>query len=263
MKASKDFVYDQKYYHKAAGFIYSLLKDSPLDTLHDFKSYKFFCFSNLFPLPKNQRGELEFSVKRGSKLNWLISSPSTLFIRILEGKLKEKKEVNIGEMSFYLEDLKSFELKIPKRDLKLVSATPIIVRIPERKYDIYNIPKEFRKKRYVYWRKMYPFEAFLRQLEDNLKKKYEKFYGTKINLDNIFEIFRFKKEVVNYITLEGRDRITVGSIWEFHFTYLTEEQRKILKFGVDCGFGERNSLGFGFINVISQKLSSMGREINF
>ena len=193
-------------------------------------------------------------------MNWLISSPSTLFIRILEEKLKEKKEINIGEMSFYLESVKSFELKIPERNLKLVSATPIIIRIPERNYDIYNIPKEFRKKRYVYWRKMYPFEAFLKQLEDNLKKKYEKFYGVKIDLNNIFEIFRFKKEVVSYVTLEGRDRMMVGSIWEFHFTYLTEEQGKILKFGIDCGFGERNSLGFGFINTLSKNyLSSINR----
>ena len=252
LKASKDFAYDQKYYHKAAGFIYSLLKESPLNTLHDFKSYKFFCFSNLFPLPKNQKGELEFSVKKGSEMNWLISSPSTLFIRILEEKLKEKKEINIGEMSFYLESVKSFELKIPKRNLKLVSATPIIIRIPERNYDVYNIPKEFRKKRYVYWRKMYPHEAFLKQLEDNLKKKYEKFYGTKINIDNIFEIFYHKDEVVVYVTLEGRDIMMVGSLWEFYFTYLDEEQRKILKFGIDCGFGERNSLGFGFINPVSE-----------
>ena len=98
---------------------------------------------------------------------------------------------------------------------------------------------------------MYPFEAFLKQLEDNLKKKYEKFYGIKTDLNNIFEIFRLKKEVVSYVTLEGRDRMIIGSIWEFYFNYLNEEQEKILKFGVDCGFGERNSLGFGFMNILS------------
>ena len=249
LKALKDFTYDPRYYHKASGVIYSLLKDSPLDFLHDYKSYKFFCFSNLFPLPKNEKGEINYSIRKGMLMNWIISSPSVFFIRVLEQKFKEKKELNIGEMSFSIEEINSFELKIPRKNVALITATPIVIRIPERNYDIYNIPKEFRKKRYVYWRKMYSLKAFIKQIEENLKKKYEKFYGTKINLDKIFEVYRFKKDAVCYVTLEGRDRMIVGSLWEFYFSYLGEEQRKILTFGIDCGFGERNSLGFGFINV--------------
>lgn len=253
MKATKDFIYDQKYYHKASGFIYSLLKDSPLDTLHDSKSYKFFCFSNLFPLPKNETGKVNHSIKGGTEVNWIISSPSTLFIRVLEQKLKERKEINIGEMSFSIEKIELFELRIPKRNISLISATPIIIRIPEKNYEIYGIPKEFRKKRYVYWRKMYSFEAFIKQLEENLKKKYEKFYGVKADIDRIFETLRFRKEVVIYVTLEGRDRMMVGSLWEFYFSYLDSKQKMLLEFGIDCGFGERNSLGFGFINLTKNR----------
>lgn len=40
-----------------------------------------------------------------------------------------------------------------------------------------------------------------------------------------------------------------GSIWEFMFGYLNSGRRKIIQFGLDCGFGELNSMGFGFINT--------------
>ena len=63
-------------------------------------------------------------------------------------------------------------------------------------------------------------------------------------------MFKFKKQVVNHVIINGKEQIIVGSIWEFWFSYLNKEQKKILKFGIDCGFGERNSLGFGFMNVV-------------
>jgi len=34
------------------------------------------------------------------------------------------------------------------------------------------------------------------------------------------------------------------------FNNLSRDQRKLLEFGLDCGFGERNSLGFGFVNLM-------------
>lgn len=253
LKAKEDFPYDRKYHHKACGVIYSLLRESQFSALHDSKSYKFFCFSNLFPLPKNEDGKIEYSVEEGMTFNWIISSPSVLFIRTLKERFKERREINIGEMEFSIERMKTFELKISRRNLRLISATPIVIRIPERRYAEYGIPKEFRKKRYVFWRRIYPFGAFVKQLEDNLRKKYQKFHCHEIELEEIFEVFKFKKEVVSHVTLEGRDRMIVGSIWEFYFTYLTEEQRKVLKFGIDCGFGERNSLGFGFINLLKSE----------
>jgi len=251
LKSKKDSIYDTRYYHKASGFIYSLLKGTPLEILHDLKTYKFFCFSNIFPLPKNEKGEIIYKIKQGEEFNWLISSPYKPFIEVVKEKLEEKNEVNIGEMSFYVEDIKKFEIKLPKRNVRLISATPIIIRIPERNYDKYNIPKEFRKRRFVYWRENLPFEAFVKQLEENLIKKYEKFYNEKWDKENlIFEFPEFKRRVVCYFTLNGKEIEAVGSIWNFEFSYLNKEKRKILSFGLDCGLGERNSMGFGFINIL-------------
>ncbi len=37
---------------------------------------------------------------------------------------------------------------------------------------------------------------------------------------------------------------------KFSFSYLGGEKRELLQFGLDAGFGEENSLGFGFMNVV-------------
>ncbi|MEO0270100.1 MAG: CRISPR-associated endoribonuclease Cas6, partial [candidate division WOR-3 bacterium] len=73
---------------------------------------------------------------------------------------------------------------------------------------------------------------------------------TNIESFSLFEQFKFKKEVCNHVIIKGKEYKVIGSIWEFMFSYFDNEQKKILEFGVDCGFGERNSFGFGFINVM-------------
>lgn len=37
---------------------------------------------------------------------------------------------------------------------------------------------------------------------------------------------------------------------EFSWSYLNNVQRWIIEFGLDAGFGERNNMGFGFMNLI-------------
>lgn len=244
LRASKDFGYDAKYFHKLQGFIYNLLKGTEYSILHDKKGYKFFCFSNIFPIGDVKSGEIR---------NLIISSPDNLFIKTLKEKLNELinkgEELKIGEMQFELNDVLLIKTRL-KRSCKLISATPIIIRIPEKNYEKYGIPKKFRKKRYVYWRPQYNFEAFVKQLEENLIKKYNEFYKTDLEIERIFEIFKFNKgPIVNHVIIHGREQILVGSTWEFMFSYLNKKHKKILEFGVDCGFGERNSLGFGFMNI--------------
>ena len=245
IKALKDCQYDLKYFNKLQGFIYNCLKETEYSSLHDKGGYKFFCFSNIFPLG---------NVRSNEERNLLISSPDKFFIEILEKKFKElsetNKPVNIGEYQFEIEKVSKVKSRLGG-NFKLISATPIIIRIPEKNYERYEIPKEFRKKRYVYWRPQYSFEAFIKQLEENLIKKYNEFYRTDFEIEGIFEMFRFIKPTINYAIIGGQEQMLVGSIWEFQFSYLTPKQKKILEFGLDCGFGERNSLGFGFMNAVS------------
>lgn len=223
-----------RYFHKLQGLVYNPVR-SHYSRLHDKNGYKFFCFSNIFPIQ---------DMKEGSFRNLLVSSPDSALLKLFRENLPET--VNIGDMSLRVEGSRILNprLSLPFR---IIAATPIVMRIPRRAYPDYGIESD---KSYVYWRKSYPFNAFIRQIEANLFKKYNEFHQTSLTEFPIFEQFIFKKETCNPVIINGREYPLIGSIWEFMFNNLPGDQRKILEFGLDCGFGERNSLGFGFVNAV-------------
>jgi len=238
-QALGDWAYGLRYHHKLQGFLYGLLEGTIYSGLHDRRGYKFFCFSNLFP-PEDAR--------EGETRRLLISSPNVNFIQVLEDRLGKVDVAHIGDGSFRVVEVKRLEPQVWER-CALVSGTPIVMRIPKERYGEYGIVPE-KPYPYVYWRKQYSFAAFVKQLEDNLRKKYKEYHEGEPTTDPIFEQFVFKKQVCNHVILDGREVKVFGSNWEFTFNYLSNKQQKIIQFGLDCGFGELNSMGFGFMNMV-------------
>jgi len=243
LRALCDCVYDLMYHHKLQGFLYRLLAGSTYAGLHDRRGYKFFCFSNIFPSLDMQEGDLR---------RFLVSSPDTGLIEVsveqLDKLQRSGERVNVGEMSFNVEGVSVLEPNVG-RSCVMAAGTPIVVRIPRANYARYGIepPEDYE---YVYWRKQYPFDAFVRQLEDNLFKKYNTFYNTRLESFPIFEQFTFQKQVCNHLVIDGREVKIFGGIWRFPTSGLSEERWRILQFGLDSGFGELNSAGFGFMNLV-------------
>ncbi|PKP58484.1 MAG: CRISPR-associated endoribonuclease Cas6 [Candidatus Altiarchaeales archaeon HGW-Altiarchaeales-1] len=237
LRNAKEQAYDLKYYHKLQGFIYDLIKDTDYGELHNREGYKFFSFSNIFPMKTG----------KGDERNLMLASPSGKFIDAVSGKLSGRKEklLHIGEYELELCEIKKIKPKLENK-CTIITGTPIVIRIPKENYEKYGIEEEYDS---TYWKKEYSFEPFIKQLESNLFKKYNAFYNTGINEFPIFEQFIFKKPTVNHVIKNGMEHKVFGSVWEFNFNHLNDSQRRILEFGLDTGFGEMNSLGFGFMNV--------------
>lgn len=239
LESLTDCAYDLRYHSKLQGFVYSLLKGGEYEHLHDAPGYKFFCFSNLYP---------PFDMKKGDRRRLAISSPRENLVKAFASSLLKREEINIGNMSFAPRGLKITSPRV-KRRVSLVTRTPIVIRIPRHSYARYGIQSTHS---YVYWRPNLAFEAFLRQLEDNLIKKYKAFHGSEIEEERflpLFQQFIFKKHVCNHVIIENREIMVFASLWEFRFSHLSKEQRALLQLGYDTGFGERNSLGFGFMEM--------------
>jgi CRISPR-associated endoribonuclease Cas6 len=62
--------------------------------------------------------------------------------------------------------------------------------------------------KYVYWRMDHPVNLFITQLEDNLIKKYNEYYGLENTIieqrNPIFHKSRFKKQISTRLSLGGR-----------------------------------------------------------
>jgi CRISPR-associated endoribonuclease Cas6 len=89
----------------------------------------------------------------------------------------------------------------------------------------------------------------MKQLEENLVKKYNEYYDAELEPIQIFEQLQFKKQVAVPLRMKGEESIIIGTLWDFHFAPLDDLRRNLLQFGLDAGLGEMNSLGFGFINM--------------
>lgn len=231
-------------YHKFQGFVYDeLIRKTDFEGIHESKTYKFFCFSNIFPPSMAKSGELRY---------FLFSSPNKSLIKSVFSKsnLMLDSTINIGDQQYRLKSLKLLEMQIIGKRCIVRTSTPISVRIPERMYTQYNIPNEQRKNNFLYWRTNLSFEIFRDSIENNMRSKYKFFYNKDFAIkDPIIQAYALIKEVVIHISVDNYTVKVPASFWRFYFENLNNERMNFLNFIFDSGMGERNSMGLGFLNV--------------
>ncbi|NOJ30479.1 MAG: CRISPR-associated endoribonuclease Cas6 [Nitrososphaeraceae archaeon] len=206
--------------------------------LHDKAGYKFFCFSNIFPFSE--------TIYENDIRKLVISSPDHIFIDTLSLSLNTLPNymVNIGKMKFKFMDFKKIDPIIPKNEpFSLITGTPIIMRISLEKFSDHK--SDFKDFPYFYWKKNFPLDFFISQLENTLIKKYEEYcqYQNKVQPNehvHLFERFRFKKQVSTQIRMKRLSYKVIGTLWIFEFE--DWGNRNLIKFALDAGLGERNCL---------------------
>ena len=212
--------------HMIQGFIYDNLKNSFFSHLHNINGTKYFSFS------------LPFIHKE--KIYIIISSPVSEIIDILYKKININERIILGKFTFIVNNIKKFNLTI-KSNITINTVTPIIIRIKKPDYEKYKS---------VYWKSGDNPVLFVTQLQTNLVKKYENFYDIKFEYNyNLFNSFKFIRQVSSVTEIKKKNIIFIGSLWEFKIGYIDRAMGDFLKFSLDTGFGEMNSLGYGFCNI--------------
>jgi Methyltransferase domain len=137
------------YHYHLQGLIYGLINGTRYEYIHDKDGFKFFCYSNIFPI-SNQ-------IMKNDIRKMIISSPDPNFISVLDGQFNSfSKAINIGNMRFELDSVKRLDMKIPSHlPFTMITGTPIIIRIPREKYVKYGIASRLDYE-YLYWRKDQP-----------------------------------------------------------------------------------------------------------
>jgi CRISPR-associated endoribonuclease Cas6 len=242
LEALEEQTYDNNYNHYLQSFFYNLIKDTEFSHLHEFNGTSSpknaitpFCFSNIFPYGDMKKGDIK---------NIIISSPNEKFIFLLYDKIKRiNSPIRLGGMEFFRINSKIVRLNI-SYPLAVVSVTPIIVRIPRSSYQDYGLDLKYPYE-YIFWRQSYPLELFLSQLEMNLKRKFVNYYGHPTELSITFSKFMFERQISRKLIIRDMVQIIIATYWKFWF----DEDNELVRFGLDAGLGERNRLGFGFMNI--------------
>jgi len=216
--------------HAVQGFIYEMLKGSPYGEHHDEPRFKFFTFSDFFRDKK-------------SRLTFIVSSPDKGFIDALHDNLKDRVRVYLGKDELLIAEVKKFKLPLRRR---FQTGSPIVLY------------KDSRENEYFKFHAHRNLNFFLNRLKENAEKKYNAFYGDDFHLDGpIFDRMvpklrrNGKFDVYVKVVKNGRPFPVIGSKWELLEKYrVNAEEKKFYEFIMDAGLGEKNSLGFGFLNPI-------------
>lgn len=214
--------------HAIQGMIYSLLRNTIFDSLHDSNKFKYFTFSDIFPVS-------DFQPENTKKL--IISSPNKQLIDVIYESISKRDTIKLKDFLFKIKNVKKFKINLTNQ---FISGSPIVLY------------KDNLSNEYFSFKRHNDLNFFLERLKDNAVKKYNAYTEENFELnENIFDRIIFKKEVV-VKEFKGRSEfIIIGSVWNLlEKFYIQPQHRYFYEFILDCGLGEKNSLGFGFINPV-------------
>lgn len=222
------------YNYIISSMIYNNISDSDLAyELHSTESFKFFTFSQLNIHEYHREGN--DLISNNGIIDFIISSPNEHLLKnIIRGFLENLTVNFIGQKL----NVKNVEI-IPKPEFneqtEFRTLSPIIARI-KREVD-------GEKK---IW-DLTPGEEFYKQLEKNLIHKYLEF--NKISeTDKKIKIFSEMRKI-------KRRRICIkkNGIKTYHRSYFMDiillGDPELIEFAYECGLGEKNSMGFGCIDL--------------
>lgn len=246
LHARADAAYDNTYHHKLRGRIWQALQGSEFEQYHDENRPTGFSYSNPFP-----PGDME----KGDERTLLIAAPQEELLAGVADDLIADRELNIGQMPFHVDELTSLSPDVgePGTTGTLETGTGMLVRIPPWRAAEYDIEK--RDDQAIYWRPKHSMEPLRTQIENNLDKKHRLFCrdylpGPSDTDGDLFDGYELIKTFAIPVTVsQGQEMTYVLSKWRFDYTVRDNDHRRHLNLALDCGLGERNALGLGFVNI--------------
>lgn len=246
LRARADSAYDNAYHHKLRGRLWGALDGTPYDERHDENDPTGFTYSNPFP-----PGEM----KEGDERTLLIASPDEEMLAHVAADLKDDRELNVGEMPFTVDEITALDPDVgePGTSGIIESGTGVLVRIPPWRFEEYDIDVDHDEAEY--WKPEHTMEPFRNQIEANLDRKHGLFGpdylpGPSDVGGDLFDGYELIKTFAIPVTVtRGVEETWVLSKWRFDYTVRDDDHRRHLNLALDTGIGERNSLGFGFVNV--------------
>jgi CRISPR-associated endoribonuclease Cas6 len=247
LSARADAAYDNAYHHKLRGRIWRALEGTEHDALHDTGDPPGFVMSNPFP-PRDMR--------EGDDRTLLVASHDEELLATVAADLLEDRELNVGEMPFHVDDVRALDPDVGEPGTRgtLETGTGLLVRIPPWRCEEYDIDHPGGDTA-VFWRPEHTMEPLRNQLEANLDKKHglyaPEYLPGPSDVDGaLFDGYELIKTFAVPVTVtEGEEMTYVLSKWRFEYTVRDDDHRRHLNLALDCGLGERNSLGLGFVNL--------------
>jgi CRISPR-associated endoribonuclease Cas6 len=159
-------------------------------------------------------------------------------------------------MPFHVEHVHALSPDVgePGTSGTLESGTGVLVRIPAERREEYGIENGHGDTA-TFWRPEHSMAPFRQQVRANLDRKHRLFApdylpGPSDCEGELFDSYDLLKTYALPVQVtEAQEMTYVVSKWELGYTVRDDDHRRHLNLALDCGIGERNALGFGFVNI--------------
>lgn len=235
-KYENGFILPIHYNRLVQGAIYENISSDLANFLHNSgylykgRHFKLFTFSRLMGRYSLDKVKKQISFPEGA---WLyISSPIKEFCTSIMGCMLGDGEIRLGNVFVEVTGITAEKIEVPGNSITVNTISPVVI------YSTFNKPEGGKYTCYFE-----PGEKeFGQQLEDNLRKKYEAFYGGLAPAGHFtvkplsqprMNITMYKKTVIKGYTCRMK----------------IEGPKELLQIAVDAGIGSKNSQGFGCVEI--------------
>lgn len=238
--------YDNTYHQSLRSIVWRGLNGSEYVDRHDSGEPAGFVMSNPFPPGDFAEGEEKYL---------FIASQNEELLAYVAEHLIENRDLRIGTMPFHVDHIDSIEPDVgePGDSGVLETGTGVLVRIPHHQCETYDIEHPGGESA-VFWRPEHTMEPFRKQINANLDRKHSLFApdhlpGPTDRDHPLFQEYELIKTFALPVTVtEGQEMTYILSKWRLSYTVRDDHHRRHLNLALDCGIGERNSFGLGFLN---------------
>ncbi len=221
---------EYNYQHQVASMFYHFFDniEHEVGEIHHKKGYKFYTFSRL-EIPSRKVVNDGLLMLSNDAYLWFSCVDDNVALHLAR-EIVQSKTLMIGNISFAVLGVQLVESFQPTNDVVFSTMSPILLRTTReengrtRSWDLEPGEPEF-----------------ITRLSDNLHRKYEFYYGKRI--DGNLAVKDVKHVRSNRIRI--KDTFHRANLMHIHL----EGEPELLQFAYDCGLGEKNSMGFGMVRV--------------
>lgn len=202
---------------------FCLSRDNEFSKIFEKNSFRYYCFDNF------SEAEKDSIYKKAKEYRLRIRSFDEKLISFLSKSLRE----NINNPNFLV--LSTLQKEVKQRFIQeLTSITPVIITTENSLYWTYEKDGDILK--------------FQKQLQDNLEKKYQSFFGTTLNpSQNFIQLLEFTNKKPQTITFTKNNKKLKFFGNKIKIVPNEDDISQKLAFtALACGLGEKNSFGGGF-----------------
>ena len=199
------------------------------------RRFKLFTFSQL---RAKRRRILDGSICFQSEISWYLSSPKDEFVTHLASSLLVQQHLNLGHQRLRVGSVTAIEAPKIESSMNFTCLAPVTM----------STKREWNGRLSTYYC-LHDDDQLPDLIHQNLRRKYQAIYQTELS-DTEFRI-SFDDEYIQQnkgkVTqlVEYKDQKIRGIICPFQ----VEGSEKLLKVGYETGFGDKNSVGFGMVDL--------------